>query len=283
MLQFTIDETRCTHCGQCAADCLAQIIAQRGERVPRIIPGREEYCMQCQHCLAVCPTGALSILGRNPQDSLPLSADSFPTLEEMTRFVRGRRSIRQYQDADVNPDPLRQLLTTLAYAPTGGNRRGLTFTVIDDRAVMRQFQQQVMATLAEAAAAGRIPANNGYLQRATTLPPEQAMAIIFRTAPHALIVSASPEAICPQEDIALALAYFESLAQSAGIGTVWWGLLKVLLENLPELKAALDLPADLYYYGILFGLPAVRYARTVQRDNAAVIKTVGMRTQSVAP
>ena len=45
--------------------------------------------------------------------------------------------------------------------------------------------------------------------------------MIFRGAPHLLVVSASPESVCPAEDVNLALAYFELMAQSAGLGTVW--------------------------------------------------------------
>ena len=275
-LQFSIDAARCTRCGQRARDCLARVIAQEGDALPRIIREHAQYCIMCQHCLAICPTAALSILGRDPADSLPLTVDSFPTLEAMTRFVRGRRSVRRYQDADIDPALLRQLLATLANAPTGGNRRQLTFTVIDDRAVMRQFQQQVMAGLREAAAAKRIPPRLLYLQRAAGHSFARGAEIIFRGAPHALLVSAPPDAFCPHEDISLTLAYFELLAQSAGLGTCWWGMLKMVLELLPELKTFLDLPADHFYYGILFGLPAVSYARTVQRDDGAVIKTVGV-------
>ncbi len=243
-------------------------------RVTPIVPEKAQYCIGCQHCLAICPNAALSIHGVRPVDSLPLDEHSFPTLEEMSRFVRGRRSIRQYRKANVDPELLRQLLGTLAYAPTGANRRNLTFTVVDELAVMREFQQLVMNTLREAAKANRIPPHLLYLQRAAVHPFERGAAILFRNAPHALVVSASPEALCPHEDIALTLAYFELLAQSAGLGTVWWGMLKMLLETLPELKTFLELPADHHYYGMLFGLPAVSYPRTVQRDDSAVIKTV---------
>jgi hypothetical protein len=101
--------------------------------------------------------------------------------------------------------------------------------------------------------------------------------IIFRSAPHALIVSAGPGSLCPSEDATLALAYFELLAQSAGLGTVWWGMFKMLLMTVPELKSLIGIPEDhSYYYGMLFGIPAVRYARTVQRDDAATVRRISI-------
>ena len=73
--------------------------------------------------------------------------------------------------------------------------------------------------------------------------------------------------------MSIALATFELLAASAGLGTVWCGMLKMALELAPDLKPLLDLPAEgVHYYPMLFGYPAVEYARTVQRDGAATIK-----------
>jgi nitroreductase/Pyruvate/2-oxoacid:ferredoxin oxidoreductase delta subunit len=274
MLQFSVDAARCNFCGQCVSDCPASIIEQEGLALPFIRPGREADCLQCQHCLAICPPGAISILGRNPDQSLPLAAESLPNLDQMTRLVRGRRSFRHYEDANVDPALVRRLLDALANAPTGVNRRKLTFTVIDDKAVMQRFREKAMAGLVAAAQAGRIPPQLAYLQNLIPLYVEQGIDVVFRGAPHALIVSSPPDAPCPPQDIALALAYFELMAQSDGLGTVWCGLMKMTLEAVPELKPVLGLPADHVYYCMLFGPPAMRYARTVQRDDAAKIHRV---------
>jgi nitroreductase len=247
---------------------------QQADAVPYISADKEAMCMRCQHCLAVCPTGAVSILGRQPADSRVLSPEGMPTLEQMTLLLRGRRSVRQYKDENVDPALLRQLLATLANAPTGANRRALTFSLIDDKAVMARFQQQVMAGLRAALDEGRVPAHAAYLHTALSWPYQYGVQLLFRNAPHALIISASPDALCPEQDIALALAYFELLASSAGLGTVWWGLLSMALETAPTLKAVLDLPADHRYYGMLFGIPTVHYPRAAQHDDDAVIKTV---------
>lgn len=276
MLKFTVNEKLCTHCGLCAADCPARIITQEDRILPFIAPEKEPLCLQCQHCLAICPTAAISILGRNPDKSLPLSADSFPGFDQMALFLRGRRSIRKYKDENVDLALIRQLLAALANVPTGVNRRELTFTVIDDKAVMRRFRENVLAALVTANKAGRIPERFKYLQDAPPAFAEHNVDILFRGAPHALIVSAPPDAPCPSEDVILALAYFDLLAQSARLGTVWWGMLKMFLETLPDLKGLIGLPARHRYFGMLFGVPAVHYPRAVQRDDAAIVKRVSL-------
>lgn len=272
MLNFTVDPHKCTRCGLCVRDCPALIIKQEGSFVPHIGENLESMCYQCQHCLAICPTAALSILGRNPADSLPLTAGSLPSLDQVDRFVRGRRSIRQYRNENVDSALLKRLLSTLANVPTGVNRRELTFTVIDDREVMQGIRTRLYTALAVSAGTGRVPE---YLMNAASSYLDQKEDRVFRGAPHAVIVSAPPDAPCPSQDVTLALAYFEFLAQSAGLGTVWWGMLKSILEAMPDLKPLFSLQPDHVYYAMLFGIPAIHFARTVQRDDAAIIRRVG--------
>jgi len=223
--------------------------------------------------LAICPTAALSILGRDPASSLPLTTGSLPAFNQVDRFIRGRRSIRHYRDENVAPVLIQKLLSTLANVPTGVNRRELTFSVIDDKTVLQGIRIKVYKALSATAGTGRVPE---YLSNAASAYFDRGIDRIFRGAPHALIASAPPDAPCSREDVVLALAYFEFLAQSAGLGTVWWGMFKSIFEALPKLKPLVNLPADHVYYAMLFGTPAIHFARTVQRDDAAMIQRVNL-------
>lgn len=272
MLQFKVDDERCVRCGACVRDCPAVIIEQVGRGLPQIRPENEEHCLQCQHCLAVCPKGAISILGRDPDDSLALTTGSLPSFDATSRLVRGRRSVRQYRDEDVDPALVASLLEVLAHAPTGVNHRGLTFHVIDDRATMQRLRERLQDGLTAALAAGLLAERFAYLARVVERGRETGRDTILRGAPHALIVSAAPDAPCGAEDVILSLATFDLLAQSAGLGTVWCGLLTAALLALPEVAAALGLPAGHRFYCMMFGRPAVRYARTVQRPDAASVR-----------
>jgi nitroreductase/NAD-dependent dihydropyrimidine dehydrogenase PreA subunit len=274
VLGLTISEELCSRCGECRRDCIAGIIEQIDDTLPFIRPENEPYCIRCQHCLAVCPDGALSIHDRNPAESEKLCRDTLPQFDQMVRLVRGRRSVRHYKNENVDPGVVKKLLAALANVPTGENRQELTFTVIDDKEAMRSFREKALTALASALAAKQVPENARYLHEAAPEYFENGRDIIFRGAPHLLIASASTEAPCSNEDVVLALAYFELLAQSGGIGTVWCGMLKMLLDTLPEMKRLLSIPESHYYYAMLFGPPSVRYHRTVQRDDSATIRRV---------
>jgi len=275
MIRFVADETKCTRCGLCAIDCVAKIITLKDGDIPFIRPEDEANCIRCQHCLAVCPEAAISIFGLDPASSMPLNADSFPSLDKMFNLVRGRRSVRQYRDENVDPALLLRLLETLGNVPTGVNRMALTFFVIDDRETMRRFRGKAYGLIADAVSAGALSERDmSFLQDVSSAWRERGTDTVFRGAPHLLVVSAGSDAACPQEDVALTLAYFELMARCAGLGTVWCGLAKWAMEAVPALKEAAGIAPDSNYYVMLFGNPAVRYARTVQRDGFGRIQRI---------
>jgi ferredoxin/nitroreductase len=267
-LEFVVKTDRCNRCGECVTDCPAGIISLTEDGLPVIQSEKEPLCYRCQHCLAVCPTAAVSILGHDPDKSLPLTDGVVPSLDQAECYVRGRRTVRQYEAGNVDPALIKRLLAALANAPTGVNKQELTITVVDDRAAMHRLRDKLLDGMLAADAEGRLPASAAYLKRIMAPGSD----VYTRGAPHVLVVTAPPEAPCAQEDVILAVAYFELLAQSAGLGTVWWGMLKMTLELLPELKPLLGIPDGHKYYGMLFGVPAVHYARTVQRDDGAVVR-----------
>ena len=68
-------------------------------------------------------------------------------------------------------------------------------------------------------------------------------------------------------DAAIALTFVDLYAQSLGLGAVWCGLaLHAALRN-PEVLAQLEIPEQYALcYTMLLGVPAVKYARTVQPE-----------------
>ena len=66
--QFHVDPAKCIRCGECVNECPVNILVI-GDTVPFVADGRSGDCTGCQHCLAVCPEGAVSVLGLNPDDA----------------------------------------------------------------------------------------------------------------------------------------------------------------------------------------------------------------------
>jgi nitroreductase/NAD-dependent dihydropyrimidine dehydrogenase PreA subunit len=268
MINFHVDEGRCTQCGECAADCPAGVITMDG--FPRF--NAEGGCFRCQHCLAICPTAAVSILGKDPDHSLPL-AGALPTPTQVAALIKGRRSVRRYLEEDVAPAVLDQILDVANHAPTGVNAQGVLFTVVRERAVMNVLRQEVMARLGELKATGALPEGfiGQYLGWAVKVWQEEGRDVIFRGAPHLLVTSAPTASPCAAQDALIALTTFQLIAHAHGLGTVWDGLFMMVLSLCPEFAARLGIPdSHLVGYAMAFGMPAVSYPRAVQRGPAVV-------------
>ena len=268
-LQFTIDRDLCIQCGACVDDCPFHII-ELAPDYPALNPKRIHHCIQCQHCLAVCPTAALSILGRDPKDSLPLP-ESLPSGQQMTALIRGRRSIRHFQPEPLDSTVIESMLRTVANAPTGKNNRQCLFTVIEDQAAMALFRKETIEGLRTAVIEKRLSEAQGYFRHVVSAW-DQGRDIIFRNAPHLLMVSVPQTVSTPDADILIAMSYFELLAASMGIGTLWNAMIRWAFSEIStDMYQRLGIPGDhIKGYVLLFGKPAVTYHRTVQRDEVQI-------------
>jgi nitroreductase/NAD-dependent dihydropyrimidine dehydrogenase PreA subunit len=270
MLDFKINLETCTKCGMCAGDCTAGIIDMTKGN-PAIAPEKEPSCYRCQHCLAVCPTGAVSIFGLKPENSR-LLAGNFPDAEKLEIMIKGRRAVRRYRDENLEPELLQRLLDVANHAPSGMNMRQIRFTVVDDRHKLRKLRDDIMTDLSRMLHEGALPEGMDYFANFVRVWEEQGIDILFREAPHFLVVSAPATVVTPIQDCLIALAYFELFANSLGIGTVWDGLAKLAINDiLPKYRIRLGIPEDhVIGYAMAFGKPAVNYTRTAQHGPAQI-------------
>ncbi|BCS87642.1 nitroreductase family protein [Pseudodesulfovibrio sediminis] len=273
MLNFTIDTDKCSQCGECAKVCLNGIIAL-DDGFPSVLEDKVEQCIGCQHCMAVCKPGALSVFGVDPADSLPIK-DGFPDPVQMETLIMGRRSIRRYKRENVDQELIRHLLEVTAHAPTAVNKRPTRLTVVDTLESMDTLRELATKAGLKALGEGTIPAGleriGTYLQGC-----ESGEDVIFRNAPHLLVASAPKDSLAPMADCHIAMSYFELLANTHGLGTVWDGIAKVVLDIIaPDLRALLHIPEDHVLVCVMaFGIPDEKYHRTVQRAGDNIHRVV---------
>jgi nitroreductase/NAD-dependent dihydropyrimidine dehydrogenase PreA subunit len=270
MLQFEVDAELCAACGLCADDCPTKIINMETGQ-PAIAPEREENCLRCQHCMAVCPSGAISIMGVRPEQMQPVP-ERFPDLPALETLIRGRRSVRHYKDENVDPVVLAHLLEVAWQAPTGKNDRQVQLTVVDDREKMAALRAKVMRGIGSLAEKNAMPEKLAFFANFARKWEEHGTDIIFRGAPHLLIATAPASCATPTADCLIALSTFDLFAQAHGLGTAWVGYGNWAIDVLvPEVKQELGIPADhVFGYCMIFGMPAVQYARTVLHKNALI-------------
>ncbi|MFT5749475.1 MAG: nitroreductase/NAD-dependent dihydropyrimidine dehydrogenase PreA subunit [Ancylomarina sp.] len=266
MIDFKVDIDKCTSCGFCAEDCPAQIIKMNP--TPSIQKSREKLCIKCQHCLAICPTAAISILGIKPENSLSTSIE-LPTYECITNLIKTRRSVRKYVDEDLDQNLIQELLETTVYAPTGHNYNSVHFTLIDKKEDLKLFRDMVYAAIKKAGESKTLLPKFQILYAIQKVWETNGVDVIFRNAPHLLIASAPSQTSSPLPDCLIALSYFELLANSHNIGTLWNGMLTWVLNDIdPSISKLIGIPeTHSIGYGMIFGKSAVKYPRTIQSDS----------------
>ncbi|MDC7222198.1 MAG: nitroreductase family protein [Spirochaetales bacterium] len=270
MLELKIDQELCTKCGECIKDCPVLVLEFDGG-VPSVKEGKGDQCIECQHCFTVCKPGALSIFSLDPARSTPLEGN-LPEPEKMKTLLEGRRSVRRYKKEGVEPGLLKGILESVRNAPTGVNRRSTALHVIDDREVMDELRRLTYKGIGEALDSGTLPEELKSYAGFLGAYEKKGIDVIYRDAPHGLFTSAPKSNPSGVTDGVIALAYFEMLAVSHGLGVVWDGIAKVGLKTVArEAYDFLGIPEDHeLVYVMPFGVPAVKYYRTVQRPGGTV-------------
>lgn len=278
--RFRVDKSKCIKCGKCLNTCSGLVLKFGADGYPEMIPFERfgwRGCWRCQHCLAVCPEGAISIFGKQPEDSLP------PVPKEMGRYmeslVTNRRSCRRFLAKNVEPEIISSILKAMEAAPTGGNAMGVEYTVIDDIDRVDEIWQEAYAVMEEKAAKHIYTHSFSDFYYKKMKESEKSLRkddLLFCGAPHLFIAHEKCVGKWAEDSKAnchIATAYFELLCNAHGLGTTIMSYsAEVLNELAPAARKMLGIPED-HYTGLIvgFGYPEIQYARGVQKERKGKI------------
>ena len=147
----------------------------------------------------MCPTGAISILGRNPENSTPCQNEF--NSQEILQLIKERRSVRFYQKKNV--EQIEQLKQMLHSVPTGVNNHNLQFVLVEDIAVMDKLREKVSSTLISLVEKSSI-AKRMFGRYLTQI--QNGEDVIFRGAPHMIVALTPKNAPCKNTDPVIALS-----------------------------------------------------------------------------
>lgn len=278
--RFALDQSKCIQCGRCVNTCSGMVIEMGIDGFPSM-KSFERYgwrgCWRCQHCLAVCPTGAISIFGKRPENSMPPPPPEMGGY--MERLIVNRRSCRRFLDQNVDPDIISSMLTAMSAAPTGGNSCNVEYTVIDDKDRVKEIWCQAYSKM-EADAKKHVYTHSFsdfyYGKMKESEKTVRKDDLLFCGAPHLFIAHercVGKWAEDSKVNCIVATAYFELLCNAHGLGTAIMSYpAEVLNELAPAARAMLNIPKD-HYTGLIvgFGYPEIEYARGVQKDRGGKI------------
>ncbi|MBN1605328.1 MAG: nitroreductase family protein [Polyangiaceae bacterium] len=271
---ITIDSARCQGCGLCATHCSEAVLTHDGQGTPRV--GDLSHCLDCHHCVAACPSGAITH-GRVAPTAVRYGDIGAETMEN---FLRAKRSCRHFQSRALTRAELARLVGVAATAPSSKNCEERAFTVITDPEVLAALRRDIVKSnrrllrllhlLTSRPLRWLLPRETAAALR--RMIPSFVRCLARESEGHDAVFHQAPAVICiagiaPDpfgKDNALAAQhYLMVLAEAMGLGTCIMGYAQA---NPRALARRLCLPRLYRIYAVIaVGWPAYRFHHAADR------------------
>jgi nitroreductase/NAD-dependent dihydropyrimidine dehydrogenase PreA subunit len=266
MSLFVVDESLCDRDAYCVENCPRLIIEMADERsVPVPVPGADELCIDCGHCVAVCPHDALSHRAMAPEDCPPFQPDLHVGPDQAEHFLRSRRSIRSYANEPVDRDTLERLIKIASHAPSGRNTQPVHWLVVADPKKVQTVAGLVVDWMREVSVADPEAAKASRMDRLID-SWDAGDDVICRGAPHLVVAHAPGEDRFAASSCTIALTYLDIAAPALGLGSCWAGYVHAAATMYPPVLEAMSLPEGHAVHGaMMVGFAETPYHRLPTR------------------
>jgi len=235
------------------AVCPSMVLAFNQDGFPEEVAGT--YCILCGHCVAVCPTGALTHSGL-PQGAFLPAADKLPAPELIDSFLLSRRSVREFKKKPIPRETLEALLDVARRAPTASNSQKVRWIAVDDAAKVHALAAETMNWIRT------LDSNSPMLEQW-----ENGHDRVLRGAPVLIVACAPEDYSFAKQDCAIALTYLELAAEARGLGVCWAGFLTRAASVLASLRQALSVPKGYAVCGgLMLGEDTYKYRLVPPRE-----------------
>lgn len=274
MSLFTINTKLCDKDGICAIECPAHVIKMT-EAGPVPVANAQDFCIQCGHCVAICPKGAFSMAFLSPDQCMPIEKKLMLTADHTEHFLRSRRSIRRYKEKPVPRQIFERAVSIACCAPTGSNRQTVKWLIIDKRTDVQKIAGHVIDWMQY------VVENHPKIAQMLNMEAliaqwDQGIDRIARDAPQLVFAYASDEFGSGGADCHTALAYLELALPGLGLGSCWAGYVNYAVGQWPPLAKMLNFPEGHSCHGALMvGFPKFKYARAPKRNAPDIVYHVG--------
>jgi nitroreductase/NAD-dependent dihydropyrimidine dehydrogenase PreA subunit len=278
--QIEIDLDKCDREGLCVRVCPWVFARPTPDDYP--VVADPAACYLCGHCVAVCPSGAITHHELDMSNFPPAGREMRIQPDRLLGALRARRSYRSYNHKrKVHRATIERLIEAARYSPTGSNAQTLAHVVVQDpdtlglltRLCLEEMRARHALSQDARARSNMTPDQVADLESWVGIfndvieADERGEDQLFYNAPGVIISHAPREGTsCPVEDATLAAFHMMLMAESLGLGTCYIGNFYELMKDSPKVRDLLGIPAENdILMCFTFGYPAVRYRRLVDR------------------
>ncbi|MDD4900183.1 MAG: nitroreductase family protein [Candidatus Omnitrophica bacterium] len=272
MNSLKVDKAKCKGDGRCVEICPIKILRMNEkDAVPEFIPVGPEVCINCGHCFAFCPTGAITLSTMNAEDSLKLEYSKLPTPEQVELLLKGRRSIRNYKDQPIEKEKIEKLLDLARYAPSGINRQPVNWAVILGKDKVHDLAGRI-ASWMEGLLKDKSPMAESFSFDRLVDSWKSGLDLICRGAPSVVIAyGLKDDPIVPQS-CTISGTYLELAAFGLGLGACWAGYVHMAVNMSEDVRKITGLSNRATAgAAMMVGYAQYRYSRVPSRNNPKVL------------
>ena len=226
-------------------------------------------CSTCTHCIAICPTQALSWNGQAPK---AINPSLLPSNDQFKEFLKARRSDFHYKKKKIDRSILEDIATMGKYSPT--NNYQIDVIIVDREETIRKLEAICIRGIERIHAKFFRP--KLVRQIISRLSPEVDQAEvkikaairskhIFHQAPVLIIAIADPRVQLTELSVQYFLYNIQLYARTLGIGSRVSGGGKRFLARSKTAHKSLGIPDHQKIQGILtMGYPNFTYLNKVE-------------------
>jgi len=288
-----IDKEKCKACGICGIICprhIPETLKKGDQKTTVLSEERIHLCMECGHCVAVCPNFAIHVdkLSGENFDSIP---EINLTENQLLNLMKHRRSVRRYKDKPVPRDVLNRILEATHLAPTGTSNRATGVIVIDTPEMLNTLSERFYTLYSDLEKALKNPIARFIIKRRVgkeTVSTLQNFVMpgmhwyikwytsgqsneILRDCPVLILFYSPVFEPMASENCLIAAFHTVLMAEVLGVGTCFNDLIPPVCNRDAEIKKILSLPEGCEVYAsITAGYPKYKFQRTIPRRLAEV-------------
>ena len=294
-MKVTIDQEKCIHCGLCKKAC----ILTRFCGFDSLEQAAEQHCIDCGHCVAVCPRQAIS--HATVKKTEPIGP--VPDEQGFLNLLMKTRSVRHFKPSPVGREAYDLMRRVAEYSQSGLNAQEIRLIVIEHPDALAHIRKAAMHMYGKLEKLARFPLTRFFLKLA--LNRRDYRSVIFESATHTLrrqtqargedpILYGAPELILltgpaasqtGREDATVISQNIMLAMTSLGLGCCYMGGLVLgcrMLKYQPLLQA-LQLPEKQeVYQSFVLGAPTLQLRRMPERKRREITfrRISGQRPES---
>lgn len=275
-----IDHQKCINCLECVDECPSHFFLEEKNDSENIVSFVDPYscCIQCGHCLLICPTDAIIYQSVEKVIKIPKKSMDFKTLfPQLKLLLQTKRSTRRYLPELVSESDIKEVLDVMKYAPSASNARAWKFIILTDQNKIKTLSKKIV----QAINLTRKLVTNFFIKnffiygqlRKTIKEPSFTISMdriigdslagkdpIFFNAPCVIFLYSPNYGNLAGNDSGIIMTYGMLAAETLGLGSCWIGFAQESLQRLKSLSKFIGIPRGYTVWGCFtLGKPVPKF------------------------